>query len=156
MNRAMALVPCLKDPAERAAEDNLQLVREAYRLRIDSGRADETARSISRFVDLLAPDVSFVADAGVWPPCEGNSAVADLLLDAAREWAECSFALEDLRALDPNHVLASGTVLARPAGRTEIYEIPFVNLWTIEGNRATRIEAFNRREQAEQAEQGYT
>ena len=151
MTRALALFPCFKDPAERAAEDNLQLVRDAYRLHLDNRRADETARSISRFVNLLAPDVCFVAAAGVWPAREGSGAVADLLFDAAQEWDECSFAVEDLRGLDEDRVLAAGTVLARPAGRTEIYEIPFVNVWTIEGNRATRIESFNRVEQAEEA-----
>jgi ketosteroid isomerase-like protein len=143
------LVACRRP--EETAEANPQLVREAYRLRLDGDRVDDTANSIDGFLELLAPDVEFLTANGIWPPCEGRRGVADLLMEAARQWAECSFAVEELEELDEARVLACGTVLARPSGRTEIYEIPFVNLWTIEAGRAIRIESFTDRWQAQAA-----
>jgi ketosteroid isomerase-like protein len=136
---------------EETATANAQLVREAYRLRLDGDRVDDTARSIDGFLELLAPEVEFLTANGIWPNCQGRGGVADLLLEAAREWAECSFAVEGLQELNETRVLACGTVLARPSGRTEIYEIPFVNLWTIVEGRAIRIESFTDRRQAEAA-----
>jgi ketosteroid isomerase-like protein len=136
---------------ETAAKGNPELVRDAYRLRLDGDRADDTARSISGFLELLAPDVKFLTANGIWPSCQGRHGVADLLLEAARQWAECSFAVEEVRELDQNRVFACGTVLARASGRTEIYEIPFVNLWTIETGRAIRIESFTDRQEAQAA-----
>jgi ketosteroid isomerase-like protein len=136
---------------EETATANAQLVREAYRLRLDGDRVDDTARSIDGFLELLAPEVEFQTANGIWPNCQGRGGVADLLLEAARQWAECSFAVEELQELNETRVLACGTVLARPSGRTEIYEIPFVNLWTIEEGRAIRIESFTDRRQAEAA-----
>ena len=133
---------------ETATTGNPELVRDAYRLRFDGDRADETARSITGFLELLAPDVKFLTANGIWPSCQGRSGVADLLLEASRQWAECSFAVEELRELDQTRVIACGTVLARASGRTEIYEIPFVNLWTIEAGRAIRIDSFTDRQQA--------
>lgn len=136
--------------SERPA-GNRGLVREAYRLRFNSGQAEETARSIDRFLELLAPDVEFVASTGIPSSHQGRSAVGDLLHETAREWEECSFAAEEVVELDAGRVLASGTVLARPFGKTEVYEIPFANLWTFEGGRAIRIESFTDREQAQAA-----
>jgi ketosteroid isomerase-like protein len=149
VNRMVNLVA--RRRTEDTATANAQLVREAYRLRLDGGRVDDTARSIGGFLELLAPEVEFLTANGIWPNCQGQRGVADLLTEAAREWAECSFAVEELRELDETRVLACGTVLARPSGRTEIYEIPFVNLWTIEEGRAIRIESFTDRRQAEAA-----
>jgi hypothetical protein len=127
-------------PAE-SAQTNPELVREAYRLRFDSTRVEDTACSIGRFLQLLAPEVELVGVAKIWSPCRGRRAATDALLDAALRWAECSFALEDLGAPDEARVLACGTVLARPAGRSEIHQDPFVDLWTIEEGRAIRIES---------------
>jgi hypothetical protein len=129
-------------PAE-SAKANPELVREAYRLRFDCARVQDTACSIGRFLSLLAPEVELVGTTKIWSPCRGLRAATDALLDAALRWAECSFALEDLRAPDAARVLACGTVLARPAGCSEIHQDPFVALWTIEEGRAIRIESLS-------------
>ena len=146
VNRMVNLVT--RRRTEETATGNQQLVREAYRLRLDGDRIDATARSIDGFLELLAPEVDFLTANGIWPSCQGRRGVADLLTEAARQWAECSFAVEELRELNKTRVLACGTVLARPSARTEIYEVPFVNLWTIEEGRAIRIESFTDRWQA--------
>jgi hypothetical protein len=124
-------------------QTDLELVREAYRLRFDCARVEDTACSIGRFLGLLAPEVELVGAAKIWSACRGRRAATEALLDAALRWAECSFALEDLRTPDDRRVLACGTVLARPAGRSEIDQDPFVDLWTIEAGRAIRIESLS-------------
>jgi hypothetical protein len=129
-------------PAE-SAQTNPELVREAYRLRFGCARVEDTACSIGRFLQLLAPEVELVGAAKIWSACRGRRAATDALLDAALRWAECSFVLEDLRAPDQARVLACGTVLARPAGCSEIHQDPFVDLWTIEAGRAIRIESLS-------------
>jgi ketosteroid isomerase-like protein len=120
----------------------LELVRRAYGLRFDSARPEQTARSIEAFLSLLAPQVEFVDPAGVWGPALGTAAVRNLLIDASDQWAECSFAVEEVGQIDRGQVLARGWVLARAEQQTEVYEIRFANIWTIENGRAVRIESF--------------
>jgi ketosteroid isomerase-like protein len=139
------------EPSDEPAESNFELVRAAYRLRLDSRRLEETARSIGRFLELLDPDVEFLAASGIWPPCQARRRVTDLLVEAARQWEECSFALEDVWAVDESRMVACGLALVRPAGKTEVYEIPFANVWTIEDGLATRIESFADRQEALEA-----
>jgi hypothetical protein len=129
-------------PAE-STQSNSELVREAYRLRFDCTRVQDTACSIGRFLGLLAPEVELLGAAKIWTACRGRRAATEALIDAALRWAECSFALEDLRTPDEGRVLACGTVLARPAGRSEIHQDPFVDLWTFEEGRAIRIESLS-------------
>ena len=137
MNQLAAYLPA------GSTQSNSELVREAYRLRFDCARVEETACAIGRFLGLLAPEVELIGASRIWSPCRGRRAATDALLDAALCWAECSFALEDLRAPEEGRVLACGTVLARPAGRSEIHQDPFVDLWTIEAGRAIRIESLS-------------
>jgi ketosteroid isomerase-like protein len=137
--------------SDEPAVGNLELVRDAYQLRLDSHRLEETARSIGRFLQLLDPDVEFLAAPGIRPPCQARRRVTDLLLEAARQWEECSFVLEDVWEVDESRVIACGLTLVRPAGKTEAYEIPFANAWTIEEGLATRIESFADRQEALEA-----
>jgi ketosteroid isomerase-like protein len=127
---------------------NVAAAGEAYRLRFDSSRPEQTARSIDDFLGHLAPDVEFAASSGPWPSAQGRQAVRQLLLEAGEQWEECSFAVEEMLELDVRHVLACGKAVARPSGQTKLREIPFVNLWTFEAGRAVRIESFVDRRQA--------
>jgi ketosteroid isomerase-like protein len=130
------------------ASSNLALVRDAYRLTFDSTRPDATARSIEGFLDLLAPDAEFVTGSGIRAPRQGEQPIRGLLFEAAEQWQECSFAIAELLELDARHVLVCGMAFARSLGQGEKQEIPFVNLWTFEGERAVRIESFVDRRQA--------
>ena len=148
----LCIAPSRKSgPVEEAAGGNAELVRGAYALRFDSSRVEETSRSMGRFLNLLSADVEFVAATGIWPSSQGRHTVSDLLLEAAREWEECWFEADEVVELDARRVLATGTVRARPSRKAEVYEIPFVNLWTIEHGQAVRIESFTDREQAQAA-----
>lgn len=122
------------------ADDNLGLVRTAYRLRLDSARIDETARSIRRFLELLAPDIELMGQSQLWCSCRGRLETANALVDAARRWAECSFALEEAQVPEPGHVLACGTAVLRPSGSTEVRTARFADLWTIKEGLAVRVE----------------
>jgi ketosteroid isomerase-like protein len=143
--------PSAGELREETAEANVQLVRDAYRLRLDESRAEDTARSITGFLALLSPDVKFLESPCGVPTCLGRDRVAEVLDRAKQQWAECSFAVEDVSALDGTRVLACGRTLARPAGKSEVAEIPFANLWTIEEGLATRIESFADRREALEA-----
>ena len=123
------------------ASRNLELVREAYRLRFDAGRVEETARSLRRFLELLAPDAELAGEGEVWSPCRGRIAITNALVDAARRWSECSFAVEEMREPEPDRVLACGTVLLRPAGTSEVQSSRFADLWTIKEGLVVRIES---------------
>jgi ketosteroid isomerase-like protein len=136
------------DPSGEPARSNVRLVRNAYRLRLDGSRAEDAARSIDGFLALLSPDIRFLASPCGLPTCLGRDQVAELLDRAVQQWAECSFAVEEVTAVDATRVLACGTTLARPAGKTEVYEVPFANLWTIKDGLATRIESFADRREA--------
>ena len=133
--------------ADQASND-LALVGDAYRLTFDSARPDATKRSIEGFLDLLASDAEFVTGSGIRAPRQGENTIRQLLFEAAEQWQECSFAVEELLELDARHVLVCGMALARAPGQGQVQEIPFVNLWTFEDGRAVRIESFVNRRKA--------
>jgi hypothetical protein len=133
--------PATADEVIDALPSDLELVREAYGLRVDCTRIRETSRSIRRFLELLSPEVELAGEGELWEPCRGKPAATQSLVSAALNCAECSFALEDVREPDPGHVLACGTVLIRPAGSSEVQKRSFTHLWTISDGAASRVES---------------
>ena len=89
-----------------------------------------------------------VTGSGIRAPRQGENTIRQLLFEAAEQWQECSFAVEELLELDARHVLVCGMALARAPGQGQVQEIPFVNLWTFEDGRAVRIESFVNRRKA--------
>ena len=132
----------LADLATRGtAPSDTELVRDAYRLHFDCSRVEESARSIGDFLRLLAPEIELAGESEIWSACKGRRAVTNDLVSAAHRWAECSFAVEDVREPEPGRVLACGTVLLRQAGTSEVRRRPFADLWTIADGLVVRVEA---------------
>ena len=133
--------PATADEVIDALPSDVELVREAYGLRVDCTRIQETARSVRRFLELLSSEIELAGDSELWEPCRGKPAATQSLVNVALNCAECSFALEDVRVPDPGHVLACGTVLIRPAGTSEVQKRAFTHLWTISNGAASRVES---------------
>jgi ketosteroid isomerase-like protein len=136
------------ESASREAPEHQDLVLDAYRLRLDSSDSELTAQSIDRFLQLLAPDAVFVGELGA---VHGRGAIGRFLQETSEQWQDYGFVVEECLQIDAQRVLASGTVIARPTDVPALYEIPFANVWTIEGGLATRVESFADRQRAELA-----